>query len=69
VTETFARIAEVTFASRGYPNQPLVVLPRDVEFMTQAQLRQFAEEIASAVADRLVVHAPQAAKAAPKVRA
>jgi len=53
VTEPFRVVAETMFRSLGHAEQPRIVLPAKIEFMTNDDWRQMAEEIAKSMDERM----------------
>jgi hypothetical protein len=49
ITEVYEAIARATFASRGRPDHPLVILPSNTGLAGQEQLRESAKFIVAEV--------------------
>ncbi len=54
VTEQFVRLADATRKGLGLPDMPLVVLPSNVEYITEGELRKVADRTIREALDALV---------------
>ncbi len=51
ITERFLTLADTTRKGRGLPEMPLVVLPSDIEYISDAELRRMADKALAEVLD------------------